>query len=81
MNKNCNVIGCHVNRSYLAGTIKVVCTNPAETLIAVGFSSGVVSLLESRTGMLVGSWKAGDTDIIHVSNYLIETFKAGSNLI
>ncbi|CAG8522522.1 4819_t:CDS:10 [Paraglomus occultum] len=67
----------HTWRSSAAfvGTIKVVCTNPAETLIAVGFSSGVVSLLESRTGMLVGSWKAGDTDIIHLrffaNNYLV----------
>ena len=48
-------------------TIKVVCINPSETLIAVGFASGVISLLESRTGTLISSWKAGDTEIIHVS--------------
>ncbi|CAG8829105.1 10977_t:CDS:2, partial [Racocetra persica] len=42
---------------------------PSETLIAVGFSSGVISLLESRTGTLIKSWKAGDTDISHVKFY------------
>ncbi|CAI2162146.1 12710_t:CDS:10 [Funneliformis geosporum] len=58
-----------------AGNIRVVCINPCETLIAVGFTSGVISLLESRTGTLISSWKAGDTDIVHMkfyaNNYLV----------
>ena len=54
-----------------AGTIRIVCINPSETLIAVGFTGGVISLLESRTGTLIYSWKAGDTDIVHVRHYFI----------
>lgn len=52
------------------GIIKTICINPSETLIAVGFSSGIISLLESRTGTLIYSWKASDTDITHVSDYM-----------
>jgi WD40 repeat protein len=52
-----------------AGTIRIVCINPSESLIAVGFTSGVISLLESRTGTLIYSWKAGDTDIVHLKFY------------
>ncbi|KAI8355039.1 WD40-repeat-containing domain protein [Mortierella sp. GBAus27b] len=40
-----------------------VTTSPSETLIATGFSNGAVSLLESRTGTLVGSWKASENEI------------------
>lgn len=45
----------------------MIAVNAAETLIAVGFSSGVISLLESRTGSLVASWKGGDSDVTSVS--------------
>ncbi|CAG8532136.1 3372_t:CDS:10, partial [Gigaspora margarita] len=42
---------------------------------AIGFISGVISLLESRTGTLIRSWKAGDTEIAHMkfytNNYLV----------
>ncbi|CAG8488733.1 9487_t:CDS:10 [Ambispora leptoticha] len=51
-----------------AGTIRAISVNTSETLIAVGFTSGIISLIDTRTGMMIGSWKAGDTDIIHVSN-------------
>ncbi|CAG8474645.1 6116_t:CDS:10 [Ambispora gerdemannii] len=57
------------------GTIRAISVNTSETLIAVGFTSGIISLVDTRTGMMIGSWKAGDTDIIHLkfysSNYLI----------
>lgn len=49
------------------GVIRIVAVNPSETLIAVGFSTGAISLLESRTGTLVASWKGGDTEITSVS--------------
>ncbi|CAG8524653.1 10987_t:CDS:10, partial [Acaulospora colombiana] len=42
----------------------------AKTLIAVGSTSGVISLLESRTGSLLGSWKAGDADIVQGSHVI-----------
>ncbi|CAG8477311.1 14714_t:CDS:10, partial [Dentiscutata heterogama] len=58
-----------------AGDIRVICVSPSETLIAIGFISGVISLLESRTGTLIRSWKAGDTEIAHMkfytNNYLV----------
>ncbi|RIB14109.1 WD40-repeat-containing domain protein [Gigaspora rosea] len=58
-----------------AGDIRVMCVSPSETLIAIGFISGVISLLESRTGTLIRSWKAGDTEIAHMkfytNNYLV----------
>nr|CAG8479280.1 3316_t:CDS:2 [Entrophospora candida] len=64
--------------------IKVICVNPSETLIAIGFSSGVISLLESRTGTLVENWKAGDSEIVHLkfyaNNYLI-SYTQSDNVI
>lgn len=50
------------------GVIRVIAVNPAETLVAVGFSTGAISLIESRTGTLVASWKGGDTEIASVSS-------------
>jgi hypothetical protein len=50
----------------MSGVIRVIAVNPAETLVAVGFSTGAISLIESRTGTLVASWKGGDTEITSV---------------
>ncbi|KAF9174116.1 WD repeat-containing protein 81 [Mortierella sp. AD010] len=55
--------------SYQGVTIKTVVINPAETLIATGFSNGTVSLLESRTGTLVGIWRASDSEISQMRFY------------
>jgi hypothetical protein len=55
--------------SSLGITVKVVTTNPAETLIATGFSNGSVSLLESRTGTLIGNWRASDSEITQVRSF------------
>ncbi|KAF9330286.1 hypothetical protein BG006_006743 [Podila minutissima] len=55
--------------SFLGVTTKVVTTNPSETLIATGFSNGTVTLLESRTGTLVGSWRASDNEITQMKFY------------
>ncbi|KAF9904323.1 hypothetical protein EC991_002829 [Linnemannia zychae] len=55
--------------SSLGITVKVVTINPAETLIATGFSNGSVSLVESRTGTLVGSWRASDSEINQMKFY------------
>lgn len=48
------------------GNIRSLSVNPSETLIAIGFSSGLISIVDSRTGMMVGSLRGGDGDIIHV---------------
>jgi hypothetical protein len=58
----------NLNQITFVGTLKVIAVNAAETLVAVGFSSGVISLLESRTGSLVASWKGGDSDVTSVSS-------------
>ncbi|CAO0792536.1 unnamed protein product [Mucor circinelloides] len=55
--------------SMLNGVIRVIAVNPAETLVAVGFSTGAISLIESRTGTLVASWKGGDTEITSMKFY------------
>ncbi|KAF9390624.1 hypothetical protein CPC16_004938 [Podila verticillata] len=55
--------------SFVGVTIKAVTINPSETLIATGFSNGTVSLLESRTGTLVGSWRASDNEITQMKFY------------
>ncbi|KAF8986169.1 hypothetical protein BGZ46_008513 [Entomortierella lignicola] len=55
--------------NYQGVTVKTVTINPAETLIAIGFSNGAVSLLESRTGTLVGSWRASDNEISQMKFY------------
>ncbi|KAF7725380.1 WD repeat-containing protein 81 [Apophysomyces ossiformis] len=54
------------------GTIRAIVVNQAETLIAVGYSTGAISLLESRTGTLVASWKGGDTEITLLKFYTDE---------
>ncbi|KAI1318174.1 hypothetical protein EDD11_007057 [Mortierella claussenii] len=55
--------------SQLGVNVKTVAINPAETLIATGFSNGTVSLLESRTGTLVGNWRASDNEISQMKFY------------
>ncbi|KAF9430384.1 WD repeat-containing protein 81 [Podila epigama] len=55
--------------SFQGVAIKVVTTNSSETLIATGFSNGTVTLLEARTGSLVGSWRASDNEITQMKFY------------
>ncbi|CAO3620184.1 unnamed protein product [Cunninghamella echinulata] len=49
--------------SLTIGTVRTIAVNKSETLIAVGYSTGTISLLETRTGGLVASWKGGETEI------------------
>ncbi|CAO3703226.1 unnamed protein product [Rhizopus stolonifer] len=51
------------------GLIRVVAVNPSERLIAVAFSTGTISLIESRTGTLVASWKGGESEITSMKFY------------
>jgi len=43
-------------------------TSPDGHIIALGYSSGVMSTLDLRTGMLLASWKAHEADILDVLN-------------
>ncbi|KAI8064937.1 hypothetical protein BDF21DRAFT_120574 [Thamnidium elegans] len=66
-----NYIPLHTwkSSSMMTGVIRVIAVNQAETLVAVGFSTGAISLIESRTGTLVASWKGGDTEITSMKFY------------
>jgi hypothetical protein len=55
----------------MTGVTRVIAVNQSETLVAVGFSTGAISLIESRTGTLVASWKGGDTEITSVSKSML----------
>jgi hypothetical protein len=53
--------------SIIAGTIRTITVNQSETLIAVGYSTGAIALLETRTGTLIANWKGGETEVSLVS--------------
>ena len=42
------------------GTIRTIAVDPAGLWVAVGFASGMISLLDARTGLLLASWRAHD---------------------
>ena len=46
--------------------------SPDGAWIAVGFSSGIVSLIDLNTGVMQGTWKAHDSEILQVALRLIE---------
>ena len=52
----------------LLGTIHCITTSPDGHVIGVGYTSGVLSTLDLRTGMLLASWKAHEADILDVLN-------------
>ncbi|XP_052767541.1 WD repeat-containing protein 81-like isoform X2 [Mya arenaria] len=53
------VIGSH-------GLIRNIATSPDGSWVAVGFSAGVISLLSLHTGILLGTWKAHDGEILQL---------------
>ncbi|XP_045187189.2 WD repeat-containing protein 81-like [Mercenaria mercenaria] len=48
------------------GVIRCVTSSPDGTWVAVGFSSGVIAVLNLHTGILLGSWKAHDSEILQL---------------
>lgn len=46
--------------------IRCMCVNFEGTWIAAGFSSGHLSVLDLRGGILKSQWKAHETDVIKV---------------
>ena len=59
-----------VSCCYL-GTIHCITTSPDGHMIGVGYTSGVISTLDLRTGMLLASWKAHEADILDVLNCVL----------
>lgn len=51
---------------FYAGVIRCVTSSPDGSWVAVGFSTGAISLLDLNTGMLMGSWKGHDSEILQV---------------
>ncbi|CAO3674448.1 unnamed protein product [Rhizopus microsporus] len=66
-----NHTALHVWKTSLSTTaiFRVIAVNPSERLIAIGYSTGTISLLESRTGTLVASWKGGESEITSMKFY------------
>lgn len=54
--------------SSAAGFIRNITVSPNGNWIAVGLTSGVISVLDTRTGLLLGTWKGHDSDILQVQN-------------
>lgn len=44
--------------------------SPNGIYVAVGFSSGVISILDVRTGVLLASWKAHEGEILQVKELI-----------
>ena len=56
------------------GTLRCVAVDPSNNWIAVGFSSGIVSLLDSRTGLYQAGCKAHDGDVLKIKVISSERF-------
>ena len=48
------------------GNVKCLCVNESGAWIAAGFSSGFISVLDLRTGILKGQWRAHESEILQV---------------
>eukprot|EP00041_Stephanoeca_diplocostata_P036608 m.1342664 g.1342664 ORF g.1342664 m.1342664 type:complete len:1750 (+) comp24899_c0_seq7:136-5385(+) len=60
------------------GTLRVVAVDPSCAWVAVGFSSGLVSLLDVRTGLLLYCWRAHDNDITAIRPLSSHSFLTAS---
>ena len=56
-----------------AGLIRCVSVSPDGNWVACGFSSGILCVVDLRTGMIIGMWKAHEGEI-----YKVETFNAST---
>ncbi|XP_065056513.1 WD repeat-containing protein 81-like isoform X2 [Rhopilema esculentum] len=65
--------------SSAAGSVKCLCVNETGTWIAAGFSSGFISVLDLRTGILRSQWKAHESEILQIEPYTDHNFLSSSN--
>ncbi len=49
-----------------AGLIRCVTPSPDGSWVAAGYSSGVISILDTRTGLLLASWKGHENEVLQV---------------
>ncbi|XP_077992246.1 WD repeat-containing protein 81-like [Glandiceps talaboti] len=52
-----------------SGLIRCLAVSSSGNVVAVGFTSGILSLVDIRTGLLLGGWKAHDGEILQVKGY------------
>ena len=55
----------------MLGAIRCGTVSPDAQWVALGFTSGVVSVLDTRTGMLLASFKAHEGEILQVITPLL----------
>ncbi|XP_038670687.1 WD repeat-containing protein 81 isoform X1 [Scyliorhinus canicula] len=55
-----------LNTSVTAGLIRCMAVSPSGRSVAVGFSSGYIYLLDTRTGLILRVWQAHDSDILQL---------------
>nr|XP_006817040.1 PREDICTED: WD repeat-containing protein 81-like [Saccoglossus kowalevskii] len=51
-----------------SGLVRCLSVSNSGNVVAVGFSSGILSLVDIRTGLLLGGWKAHEAEILQVKN-------------
>ncbi|XP_022246523.1 WD repeat-containing protein 81-like isoform X1 [Limulus polyphemus] len=61
-----------------AGVIRTMAVSPNGNWLAVGHSSGVLSVLDVRTGMLFGSWVAHENEVLQVKAFNSKYFVSSS---
>ena len=54
---------------FTLGLIRCVAVNPEGTWVAIGYSSGIISVLDTRTGQLLASWKGHEGEVLQVCIY------------
>ncbi|XP_067864675.1 WD repeat-containing protein 81 [Heptranchias perlo] len=66
-----------LNTSATAGLIRCMAVSPSGRSVAVGFSSGYIYLLDTRTGLIIRVWQAHESDILQLktaeSNIIISS--------
>eukprot|EP00057_Strongylocentrotus_purpuratus_P006401 XP_011660875.1 PREDICTED: WD repeat-containing protein 81 [Strongylocentrotus purpuratus] len=60
------------------GLIRCMVVSQDGYTIGVGFSSGVISMVDLRTGLLMGGWRAHEGEILQIKAYNNHTFLTSS---
>ncbi|XP_064623672.1 WD repeat-containing protein 81-like [Lineus longissimus] len=61
-----------------AGLIRCVTVSPNSNWVAIGYSTGIISILDVRTGLLLGTWKGHEGEILQIKAYNSNSFITSS---